>query len=681
MVFFKLCRKALFLFVSLVFVSRLDSFAATDRVDISYGKNGMIKYDLNSGKMDIYLNGKLIFYNGYAQAKNNDELLYVQNYKTHNYSKKTLSDLFGKGIKHTIEYRSPGLPIIKHCIYTYPAKDYFFIEITLEGKNLKSNYLAPLIAGFKNDENDLNNRSLFVPFDNDAWIRYDAKECNDGMENTSSEVGAVYNENSGNAIVAGSVEHMVWKSGVATKASYTGNKLEAFSGYSDKDVTRDQRFHGFIEGDVIRSAKFFVGYFDDWRTGLEEYGKANRKAEVPYIFYWNKATPIGWNSWGALQTNITYSNATRVVDFFADSLSGFRSGKDVYVDLDSYWDKMIKGGLEGDYSELKSFATYCLSKGVQPGVYWAPFTDWGFKAGKERRVEGSSFTYGDLWTKVNGGYHDFDGARALDPTHPGTQERIKLVIGKLKECGFKMIKIDFLGHGAVEADSFYNRKVKTGMQAYKIGMEYLLKQLGNRMLVYAAISPSMATGRYVHIRRIACDAFKSISETEYTLNSVTYGWWQTYLYNYLDADHVVLANESYGENKARTLSAVITGTFITGDDFSVAGAWTTRAKELFQKKELLNLVADGKTFRPLNGSARKSATGVFWKKMDGICYLAVFNYGDSEKDFVLDLAKAGLSAQSVFVATDVFSGRLYNIGQGKQVQVAAKDVILLKFKI
>lgn len=201
------------------------------------------------------------------------------------------------------------------------------------------------------------------------------------------------------------------------------------------------------------------------------------------------------------------------------------------------------------------------------------------------------------------------------------------------------------------------------------------------MLVYAAISPSMATGRYVHVRRIACDAFKSISETEYTLNSLTYGWWQTYLYNYLDADHVVLANESYGENKARTLSAVITGTLITGDDFSITGNWTTRAKELFQNMDLLKLVADGKAFRPLQGGTAKSAGEMFWKKKNGFCYLAVFNYGDSEKTFNPDLAKAGISPGRDFVTIDVFSGKHYHIGRDKEVKIPAKDVVLLKFKL
>ena len=52
------------------------------------------------------------------------------------------------------------------------------------------------------------------------------------------------------------------------------------------------------------------------------------------------------------------------------------------------------------------------------------------------------------------------------------------------------------------------------MQAYKLGMEHLIKELDGQMLVYAAISPNLATGRYVYMRRISCDAFKTIENNE-----------------------------------------------------------------------------------------------------------------------------------------------------------------------
>ena len=58
--------------------------------------------------------------------------------------------------------------------YLYPDKEYILTEFSIEGKNnVASNRMAPvnvdrmaelLPAG--------DNRALFMPFDNDKWIRY-----------------------------------------------------------------------------------------------------------------------------------------------------------------------------------------------------------------------------------------------------------------------------------------------------------------------------------------------------------------------------------------------------------------------------------------------------------------------------------------------------------------------------
>ncbi|HTN20253.1 MAG TPA: hypothetical protein VL125_07245 [Pelobium sp.] len=650
-------------------------------IDVPFGAKGHIRYNLNSGRFEVLQNEKVILYNACLEAKNRNELLTAQNYKNIKFHKEPINDGFGKGFKNVFEYKSQGLPGIEHVFYTYTGRDYFFVELILKGKNLKSNYLSPLISSFKNIGSSNSLRSLFVPFDNDAFVRYDARKFQKDIKVVSSEVGTVYDEKSGKSLTIGSIEHGVWKSAIITTAGAEENRLDAFSGYADKDVTRDQREHGYMEGNQVCSSRFLVGCFTDWRNGLEEYGKVNKLAEKPIVFNWEKPTPVGWNSWGVLQQNINYKNTTKVVDFFADSLKSFRNGDDFFIDLDSYWDNMIKGGYEGDFTELKKFADYCKSRGLQPGVYWAPFTDWGYKSGGERRAEGSDYTFGEMWTKVNGGYHDFDGARALDPTHPGTQARIKLIIGKLKDCGFKMIKIDFLGHAAIEADTFYDKNVHTGMEAYAEGMKCLIDQLDGSMLIYAAISPSLATGRYVHMRRIACDAWKTIGQTEYTLNSLNYGWWQSYLYNYIDADHVVLDNQSRGENRARVLSAVITGTFITGDDFSKNGVWSSRAKDLFQRQELLKVVANGKAFRPLYGNTGENTSEVFFKKIDGFYYFAVFNFDESNKEVNIDFDKAGLLKSKKYNSCDVFSGKPHEVLDGVGIPIPAKDAMLLKIKL
>jgi len=624
---------------------------AGDSIRIQYGQHGELSYNAKKGTYNVYNDHRLVFSDISAVVRANGGLLSSVDYAIRSYRTATVEDRFGKGVKHIFILQGKGRPEMTQVFYTYPGREYFLTAVSVSGGRLESNYMSPFDGAFSSLSGDT--RTLFIPFDNDTFISYDAKPLKDGVANVSAEAGVVYDNETRKGWIVGSVEHTVWKTGVRTSGD---NKVTAWGGYTDEAVNRDKIPHGSIRGHELRSPLIFVGCFDDWRAGLESYGQANRLQEPPYIFNWTKPTPVGWNSWGVLQDHITFDKVTKVTDFFADSLPGFRVGGTAFIDLDAFWDFMQGSNINGDDSKLKAFVAHCLARGLQPGVYWAPFADFGYKGGGDNKAEGSDFTFKQLWTKVGDGYHDIDGGRSLDPTHPGTRKRIAYVCARLKAIGFKMIKIDFLGHGAAESVGFYDTSVRTGMEAYRKGMEYLVDQLGGQMLVYAAISPSLATGRYVHSRRIACDAFKTIKDTRYTLNAVTYGWWLTYVYDFVDADHVVLASQSEGENRARMLSSVITGTFFTGDDFSTHGPWSQRAIEWYKNPEILRIVANGRAFEPVEGNTGNGPAALFVRKIDGALYLAVFNYGQEPSTLIIDAARIGLSPGRVYTFTEMLPG-------------------------
>jgi len=634
---------------------------AGDSVQIQYGQHGELSYNVKKGTFNVYNDHRLVFSGISAVVRANGILLSSMDYTIRSYRTAAVEDRFGKGVKHLFILQGKGRPEMTQVFYTYPGREYFLTAVSVSGGRLESNYMSPFDGAFASLTGDT--RTLFIPFDNDTFISYDAKPLKDGVTNVSAEAGVVYDNETRKGWVVGSVEHTVWKTGVRTSAgccSSAGgdiaNKVTAWGGYTDEAVNRDKIPHGSIRGRQLRSPLIFVGCFGDWRAGLESYGQANRLQEPPYIFNWTKATPVGWNSWGVLQDHITFDKVTRVTDFFADSLPGFRVGGTAFIDLDAFWDFMQGSNINGDDSKLKAFVAHCLARGLQPGVYWAPFADFGYKGGGNNKAEGSDYTFKDMWTKVGEGYHDIDGGRSLDPTHPGTRKRIAYVCAKLKAIGFRMIKIDFLGHGAAESTGFYDSSVRTGMEAYRKGMEYLVDQLGGQMLVYAAISPSLATGRYTHSRRIACDAFKTIHDTRYTLNAVTYGWWLTYVYNFVDADHVVLASQSEGENRARMVSSVITGTFFTGDDFSTHGPWSQRAIDWYKNPELLRIVANGKAFQPVEGNTGNGPSSLFVRKIDGALYLALFNYGQAPASFTIDAARIGLAPGRPYTGVELLQG-------------------------
>ena len=666
----------------LIFLILLFSARSASAIIINYGQAGKIDYNLETGTFQVSNGAVQLLLNGFSQAVYQKKMLSTKDYRQISYTKTAIKDGFGKGFKHVFLLKQVGLPTMQQVFYTYTGKDYFMISLVLQGLDLSINHMVPLNANLIDQETSGAPSSLFVPFDNDTFISYNAVPLKANTSNSSAEVTALYHDQSRNGFVIGSIEHSNWKTGIITGMdAEKKTNIQAICGYTEESITRDKIEHGYLKGNTISSSKVFFGAFADWRSGMKTYARANRIAEPPIVFKWETGTPMGWNSWGVMQEKITLEKANQVVDFFADSLKTFRSDGIAYIDLDSYWDNLLKGGLTGDYSKLKTFADYAKSKGLKPGIYWAPFVDWGFAAGGNRKAEGSDYTFGEMWTKIGSGYHDIDGARALDPTHPGTQQRIATVIKKFKECGFEMIKIDFLGHAAVESNHFYDAKVTTGMQAYKAGMEFLLKQLDNKMLVYAAISPSLASGRYIHMRRIACDAFKSIKDTEYTLNSVSNGWWQTYLYDYIDADHVVFSDQSDQENTARFLSAIVTGTCITGDDFSRQGKWNNTAQRLLSNTEILNVLKDGKAFLPVEGNRGKSASQLFVKQVGNVKYLTLFNYGDEARSFILDFSRIGLKIDEVYSCQNLITQKTENFKNNQALSVAAKDAIIFKIII
>jgi alpha-galactosidase len=266
----------------------------------------------------------------------------------------------------------------------------------------------------------------------------------------------------------------------------------------------------------------------------------------------------------------------------------------------------------------------------------------------------------------------------MDPTHPATQQRIVHTINRMRSLGFEMIKIDFLGHGAQESDRFFDPAVTTGMQAFKKGMHFLDSVLGNKMLVYAAISPNLATARYVHVRRIACDAFSSLDNTEYTMNSTGYGWWQSYLYDYVDADHIVFASESDGVNRARLAAAVVTGSIITGDDFSTAGKWTWTARKLLQNRDLLALAAKGKSFRPLLANTGNRGVEQLYRQDGGRLYIALFNYSTTEQSMTIPAKLLGNGKNTSWKIKELFSGGTRLLSGQKQLSVPPADACIFE---
>jgi alpha-galactosidase len=628
-----------------------------------------IVYDKSSKTLRITRSAGNVDFQLYASYKWNGQLITTKSYARSMLSVKSLNDAFGKGSLLQVTYRDEKLPTLVQSFYQYTGKDYLLTDFTLEAGsgNIASNYMAPVNLGDMTQVlGNGDNRALFIPFDNDKWIRFQSHPL-DFSTLTSYETTAVFNGNTRKGLVVGSVEHDFWKSAVIMNKADKGYTLTCYGGAADS-TTRDLLPHGAREGHLIKSPKVMLGVFSDWRTGMEAYGTVN--AIIAPVKTWKKAMPMGWNSWGVLQFNISYQKALEVSDFFHEHLqpNHFVNGdSEVVIGLDSGWDRFTE-------EQLKDFVQHCKANGQMAGIYWTPFTDWG-KRPDAAVKEAPAYKFKDIYLYANGQPQDLDGAYAIDPTHPAIEQRMQKVAALFHRCGFQYVKVDFMAHGAINADKWYNPQVKSGIAAYNYGMQLLDKYFGD-MYINLSIAP-VFPAQYAQSRRIACDAWNKIKDTEYTLNAVSYGWWIDKIYKFNDADHVVLQQASEGENRARVTSAVVTGLFISGDDFSKEGSEEGKAKaKIFLTNAEVNAAVMGRSFRPVEGSGQRSEDQFMITDAQGNTYYAVFNYTEDARNMQLPLERLGLDPRKHYSVRDLWSHT--DIDAAGAISIPSKDVRFLK---
>lgn len=661
------------------------TFAAGD-INITSGK-WRIVYQPETKSVDYINNGNSILNGVFVKAKLQNDVLQSKDYQNADLTKEAVADKFGNGEKYTIRYSGlPGKPDLEQVFYFYPGKDYFLTEAYIVSEsNISSNYIAPLFTETESSflPGDGNNRILSVPFDNDGFIRYSAFPMT--RDSVSFEVTAVFNGESREGLVIGSVEHDTWKTGVrySTSDNRFIKKLECYGGIAHV-LTRDintgnnsspktSKQHGSIHGQRLKSPKILVGFFDDWRRGMDLYGEANALIAPPRS--WEKGTPFGWNSWGAMETKVNPKGVMDISDFIKNELQprSFENNGQTYIGLDSWWNDNFTN------SELKAFVDHCNANGQEAGIYWGPFSDWSDNG--ERFMEGTNnqYRYKDAYLYADGVIRSIQ-SRSLDPTHPGTKALMKYQIDRFKRWGFKYIKLDFINSGIMEADSFYEEGITTGVQAYNHGMQHLVDLCGDDIYLALSIAPSFPA-QYGHSKRLSCDVWGAIGQTGYLLNSLSYGWWLDKVYAYNDADHLVLYDEasnkkySEGENRARITSGVITGIYMLGDNYSQKGTYPgpalarERALKFATNPEINEIARMGKSFYPVEGylsSTPDGAENYFMMDTDEYVYFVVFNYhpivtrrGDME------LERLGIAESNIVGVKELWTGNTIEITDGK----------------
>lgn len=566
-----------------------------------------------------------------------------------------VTDAFGSGTQYVAEYTNADGTKLWQTFGFYDNLPYFVAQlfVSRKGAVVRSNCMVPLATTTQSAflPKSGSNRMLFVPWDNDGFVHYQSRSLTDNE--TSYSTTAVFDAVSRTGLVMGAVDHDQWKSAISMHASegYRLDSLRLISGYTDC-YSRDTIFsssavgvkpHGWVVGDTVHSSRFIVGLFDDWRQGMDTYAQACTK--VAPARTWDAGKPVGWSSWGTMQTKISYQGVIDVADFIKDNLmpKGFhdKAGK-VTLSLDAWWNDNLSS------SQIEQFVSYCNAHHMTPGIYYGPFCLFG---GLDNDVPGTNgkYKYRDIALKVNGKYKVLDGAYCIDPTHPGTKMAIMNEIHKYSLWGIKYVKLDFMCNGAIEADSWYDSNITTGMEAYNKGMAFLVQQIArfnngdsNSMFLDLSMAP-LFPYQYCHGRRVATDTWSKIDNTEYELNALSFGWWAQQLYVSLDPDHLVMQSndqiihESLGVNRARLTSGIITGAYLTGDNFSnnvdagyPAGS-RERALTLLTNEDVNEISRTCPAFRPVEGNYARNnrAERLFTCENDQYVYLAVLNYNSN----------------------------------------------------
>ncbi|MCM1109600.1 MAG: hypothetical protein NC336_00125 [Clostridium sp.] len=495
-----------------------------------------------------------------------------------------VDDCFGRGVSHQFVF-TDGTATMRQYFNFY-SDTHFICYNTVESNDgetiLQSRYLVPLAATETYSTPFPSNssvRMIWVPFDNDGHGRYHnySFSAMNESDSWSHEVSAAFDPDSRRGLVAGSVDHDKWKSGIQLYGRY-GSRLYKFvlqSGFTN-ETTRDALPHGKVKGQTVSSARYMVGMFDDWREGLNTFGDCCT-ASTPRPG-WKAGNPVGWSTYGVQQERVNEDGVRDCLDFINDNFrdAGFYDSEDlVSVSFDACANDNIS-----DYKIQQLIKNKLTPENMVLGMYGGHLCVWPWAL--DSKIDGTGvgpnpdYVGRNIALRVNGEIYPMpcNGAVAVDPTHPAVRLNLEKFMKKWAGWGVKYIKMDFLNCGIIEGDKWYDPEITTGVMAYNYGMKMmydLAEQYG--IYIVEAMSP-LFPYNYAHGRRTCCDRFSKIDETEYVMNAISYGWWTDRLYTVNDPDQLVLVgrnnkkSETIGENRARATSGMVTGAYIWGDNFS-----------------------------------------------------------------------------------------------------------------
>lgn len=664
----------------------------------------IIRLNLKKGTADFTFPNGSYLHNTFTaiQFKNNTSFSSAR-FTHHSYTISEVNDITGSGksISFLHTNNDDDLQLVQY-ITIYKNKPYILLGTVTKTQNsiIESNYITPLAIlpqhsgrAYVSGEAP---RLADIPFDNDNWTKLLTVSWNDSIRSgIGYEFTSLYDYRTLSGLVIGNLTHDFWKTGIRYALSHSKgifDSLIVFGGaatpdnkrspneYGGYDGTHDVVAHGSMRGTSIFAPLIFLCASGNITTAFKEYGRMNSK--ISGYLSWKENAPVYWNSFGVenvlgYRKKMMPSGIVKISNVLA-SLKNFNSNSRPVLSIDSYD--------QGVYTTdiLKSIGLYAGKHHQQIGFYFIPFTIWTWKKSIDRDKLQYTDTYiRDVTLKNKEGktiiYKEGDfGAYPLDPTHPATRLRMIAELQKAKAIGAKFLKIDFLTAGALEAPKHYDPNIRSGLQAYNIGMKMLQHLidsiLGPDTFITHAISP-MFPHQFAHARFLSTDIYSHFrddmdgfpqhgSTASSMITNSHLGWMQGTLLPYSNLDVLVMHqfqnNPGLSEKDIRTrLFSLITLGSILGDGSDLRDLIAKeRAKLFLDNKSVADYFAAPKAFELLKISDGLTQDQQLSFYLPGDTVLvSAFNF-DMKNDFVqtIDRKRLGLIQNTKYIAQDFLTG-------------------------
>lgn len=670
-------------------------------ITVQHG-NYILHYDLNRGTGDLlWQNTPLIkAFHSQAQLSNVSPLLDSQQASTRTAQwDKVKGMAWGDGEKLTLTSRFSNGNAIEVHFWFFEQSPWILSDMQIaSGQPLEVIKLTPIDARFADIGTGEDKRIYTTPYSNNfdfgvAPVNHFGLSQNgsDRLANPhepmvkfngiSHWVTVLFDNRSYHGLVAGAATVQKWKSSQQLGEAKTLNgPLSQFSLYN---------WGGAQSGKHVDSDMFFIGYFDDYRDGLETYGKTYNQGE-PRL-HWQGEVPVGFN---AFYSHDSYGKAPDMLDISDYVAQHLKPLGYQYINMD--------GGFQpSSYPQgMKAFSDSVHQRGLKAGGYLTPFTI--YENWLDLPIDDTGYTHRDacLHDKKGQLIKTYLGTYALDMSHPAAQYIVRRNIKNYLNWGYDYIKLDFLDMGLYEGR--HHDPAINGIQNYRIGMKIMRDEAlasGRPVFLNASISPLLPAA-FTHGRRTACDTSLGVANysgiERQAFNSAASWWSNETLYDYNDGD--MFLPESLLQGAARqgqraslrlaTAVALAGGHWLVGDNLPFVDddrfAW-------LENKTLLDVAKQGLAARPVSMNnfyhAGEHSPAILTRSdAHGGQYVGLTNWREQPQRWVLSAKELGLAdnrvsdlaSNSEWQITEIYSGQSWQqkIGQ-LQFQLPAGGSALL----